>query len=137
MSCNCRIRKLLSFETVSAVTARAESQIAPTGLIRSGRFPEIASTMSPAYSVSRGRLASLRRGKQLYSRIIEGRPELRIFARREGDCFTSIKTCKSSIDAVFSCHNRCRIQALQANACYIPDLGCRGCRQHKLDKDVC
>ena len=70
--------------------------------------------MSRAYSVPRGRLAGLRRGKQLYSRIIEGRPELRIFDRREGDCFTSIKTCKSGIDAVFSCHDRGRIQALQA-----------------------
>src|SRR6266404_8052166 len=130
MSCNCRIRKLLSFETVSAVTARAESQIAPTGLTRSGRFPEIASTMSPAYSVPRGRLASLRRGKQLYSRIIEGRPELRIFDRRKSDCFTSIKTCKSGIDAVFSCHDRSRVQAFQGNARYVPDLGCSSCREH-------
>jgi hypothetical protein len=92
--------------------------------------------MSPAYSVPRGRLAGLRSGKQLYSRIIEGCPELRIFDRREGDCFTLIKTRKSSINLVFSCHDRGRIQDFQANASYVPDLGRCRCWQHKLDEDV-
>src|SRR5690349_17995382 len=92
--------------------------------------------MSPAYSIPRGRLAGLRSGKQLYSRIIEGCPKLRIFDRREGDCFTSIKTCKRGIDTVFSCHDRGRVQAFQGNARYVPDLGCSSCREHKLDKDV-